>query len=129
MMTRFPLVFALMLVAMPCLAAPTPEEIIDGFFGPDHPPDRATDYAGEMKAVYWEEPTFGQMLGSGRHYTAHRLDKSSADEPVYDVALDSGYRWYAYFVRLDGVLKLTSIRLAERKDEGNGGVTAPPQGR
>jgi len=126
------LALALVVVALPCQAAPTPEEIIDGFFGPAPAPNRAASYTGEMKARYSDEPTIGQMLLPGRHYTAHRLASSPADAPVYDVTIDNGretLRWHAYFIREDGTLKLRSVRPVQRKGDDDGDVAAPAQGR
>jgi hypothetical protein len=117
-------------VALPCQAAPLPEEIIEHFFGPDPGPNRADAYTGEMKERYTEEPTIGQMLLPGRHYTAQRLASSPADAPIYDVTIDNGHEklhWYAYFVREKGILKLAAVRPAERKADD--GVAAPAQGR
>lgn len=125
-------------IATPCQAAPSPEEIIDAFFGPDPNavPDRAASYTGEMKRLYSEEPTIGQMLLPGRHYTARRVASSPADGPVYDVTIERGgetHHWFAYFTREDGVLKLKAVRLAERKAGGDGGrqddVATPSPGR
>ena len=130
-MTKFLLSLVLALVALPCQAAPSPEEIIEHFFGPDPGSNRADAYTGEMKERYWEEPTIGQMLRPGRHYTARRL-ASPADAPIYDVTIDNGHEkshWYAYFIREEGTLKLRAVRPAERKDDSNGGVAAPARGR
>src|SRR5690242_8037747 len=92
------------ITALPCYAAPSPEEIIEGFFGPNPPPNRAASYTGEMKRDHSDEPTIGQMLLPGRHYTARRVAASPADAPIYDVTIDNGHEklhWYAYFVRED----------------------------
>jgi hypothetical protein len=129
-MTKFLLSLALALLALPCQAAPSPEEIIEHFFGPDPGPNRADAYTGEMKARYWEEPTIGQMLLPGRHYAAQRLASSPADAPIYDVTIDNGHEkihWFAYFIREEGILKLAAVRPAERKADD--GVAAPAQGR
>jgi hypothetical protein len=110
------LTFALMPIAS--LAAPSPEEIIDGFFGPTPPPNRADFYTGEMKRSYSEEPTVGQMLLPGKHYTARRTANSPADAPVYVVTIDNGHEkidWVAYFVRDGGILKLTAARPSNDK--------------
>jgi hypothetical protein len=117
-------------VPLPCDAAPSPEEIIEAFFGPDPGPDRAAAYTGEMKERYSEEPTIGQMLLPGRHYTAQRVASSPADAPVYDVTIDNGrekLHWYAAFIREDGTLKLAAVRPAERKADD--GMAAPAPGR
>jgi hypothetical protein len=127
---RVALALALTLFALPCRAASTPEEIIEAFFGPDPGPDRAASYTGEMKQRYSEEPTVGQMLLPGRHYTARRVASSPDDAPVYDVTLRSGkeaLHWYAYFTRENGVLKLAAARPAERK--GDDDMAAPARGR
>ena len=129
-MRKLLLSLLLILPALPCQAAPSPEEIIEHFFGPDPGPNRADAYTGEMKERYWEEPTIGQMLLPGRHYTAQRVASSPADAPVYDVTIDNGHEkvhWFAYFVTEKGVLKLAAVRPAERKNED--GVAAPPKGR
>jgi hypothetical protein len=104
---------ALALLAFPCLAAPSPEEIIDGFFGPKGVPNRAASYSGEMKERYSGEPTIGQMFVPGTHYTARRLALSPDDAPVYGVAITTGdktFDWYAYFASSDGTLKLRAVR-------------------
>ncbi|MGE5148828.1 MAG: hypothetical protein ACM3II_01795 [Rhodospirillaceae bacterium] len=129
-MTKLPLSLLLTILSLPCQAAPSPEEIIEHFFGPDPGPNRADAYIGEMKERYTEEPTVGQMLLPGRHYTPHRVVSSPADEPVYDVTIDNGHEklhWYAYFVRENGILKLAAARPAERKADD--GIAAPAQGR
>ena len=131
-MTRVLLGLMLALTALPCEAAPSPEEIIDAFFGPNPAVNRTASYTGEMKERYSDEPTIGQMLLPGRHYTARRLASSPADAPVYDVTIDNGrekLHWYAYFIRAEGTLKLSAVRPAERKGDGDGGVAAPAQGR
>ena len=116
-MTKFLLSLVLVLLALPCQAAsPTPEQIIEAFFGPDPGLNRTASYTGEMKERYSEEPTVGQMLLPGRHYTAGRLDSSPADAPIYDVTINHGHNarhWYAYFIREEGVLKLRAARPAE----------------
>jgi len=66
-MTTLLLSLMLALLAPPCQAAPSPEEIIERFFGPDPGPNRAEAYTDEMKERYPEEPTIGQMLLPGRH--------------------------------------------------------------
>jgi hypothetical protein len=107
--------------ALPCQAAPSPEEIIEAFFGPNPGPDRAASYAGEMKERYSDEPTIGQMLLPG-HYIARRMASSLADAPIYDVTIDNGHErlhWYAYFIREEGALKLRAVRPAERKGAGD----------
>ena len=114
------LALALILALMPIasLAAPSPEELIDGFFGPTPPANRADFYTGDMKRLYWEEPTVGQMLLPGRHYTAHRIANSPADAPVYAVTIDNGHEkidWHAYFTREGGILKLTAVRPSNDK--------------
>jgi hypothetical protein len=131
-LTKFLLPLALVLLALPCQAAPSTEEIIDAFFGPNPGPDRTASYTGEMKQHYSEEPTIGQMLRPGKHYIAHRLASSPADAPIYDIAIDNGHEtrhWYAYFIREEGTFKLRTVRPAERKGDGNGGIAAPTQGR
>ncbi|HTR85169.1 MAG TPA: hypothetical protein VMI56_11880 [Reyranella sp.] len=106
----------LTLLALPCQAAPSPEQILEAFFGPDPggtSEQRSAAYTGEMKERYWEEPTAGQMMAPGRHYTARRLPLAPADAPVYAVKTSHeafSTDWYAYFVRDDGVLKLRAIR-------------------
>jgi hypothetical protein len=108
--------------ALPCQAAPSPEEIIEAFFGPNPGPDRATSYTGEMKERCSDEPTIGQMLLPGRHYIARRMASSPADAPIYDVTIDNGHErlhWYAYFIREEGTLKLRAVRPAERKGAGD----------
>jgi hypothetical protein len=130
--SKFLLSLALAMLALPCQATPSPEEIIEHFFGPDPGPNRADAYTGEMKERYWDEPTFGQMLLPGRHYTAHRLDSSPADAPIYDVTVDNGkekLHWYAYFIREEGTLKLKAVRPAERKGDDDGSVAAPAPAR
>lgn len=105
--------FLVLAAPLPCQAAPSPEEIIEHFFGPTPGPNRADAYTGEMKERYWEEPTIGQMLLPGKHYTARRLSLSPADAPVYAVAIGDGTAiidWYAYFTRKDGILLLKAIR-------------------
>jgi hypothetical protein len=129
-MTKLLLSLVLTLLALPCQAAPSPEEIIEAFFGPTPGPNRADAYTGEMKERYSDEPTFGQMLLPGRHYTAQRVPSSPADAPIYDVTIDNGrekVHWYAYFMREKGVVKLSAVRPAERKADD--GVAAPAQGR
>ncbi len=115
---RLALVLALALIPIASLAAPSPEEIIDGFFGPSPPPKRADFHTGEMKRVYSEEPTVGQMLLPGKHYTARRNANSPADAPVYIVTIDNGHEkidWIASFVREDGILKLAAVRPSNDK--------------
>ena len=117
------LLLALVCGLMPIasLAAPTPEEIIDGFFGPVPPPHRADYYTGEMKRLYWDDPTVGQMLLPGKHYTARRLPNSPADAPVYIVTIDNGHEkidWVATFAREGGILKLKSARASNDKAGG-----------
>ncbi len=115
---RLLLALVLALIPVASLAAPSPEEIIDGFFGPSPPPNRADFYTGEMKRVYWEEPTVGQMLLPGRHYTVRRIANAPVDTPVYVVTIDNGHEkidWIASFVREDGILKLTDARPSNDK--------------
>jgi hypothetical protein len=108
--------FTLFLVfaVLPChAAAPTPEQIIDAFFGPNDVPDRAVAYTGEMKRLYSDKPTLGQRLAPGSRYTARRLALSPDDAPVYGVAIHNGdetFDWYAYFALDDGILKLGTVR-------------------
>ena len=59
---RLLLSLVLALLALPCQAAPSPEQIIDAFFGPNPGPNCAASYTGDMKERYSDEPTFGQML-------------------------------------------------------------------
>jgi hypothetical protein len=118
---RLILALAFALIPVAGFAAPSPEEIIDGFFGPVPPPHRADFYTGEMKRLYWEEPTVGQMLLPGKHYTARRLANSPADAPVYIVTIDNGHEkigWVASFVREDGILKLATARPSNDKAGG-----------
>jgi hypothetical protein len=132
---RLLLSLVLALLALPCQAAPSPEQIIDAFFGPNPGPNRAASYTGEMKERYSEEPTIGQMLLPGRHYTASRLASSPADTPIYHVTIDNGrerLHWFAYFIREEGNLKLRAVRPAERKGTGDqylDGVAAPARDR
>lgn len=112
-MNKLLLSLALVLFALPCRAALPPEEIIDGFFGAKGMPNRAASYTGEMKERYSDEPTLGQMLVPGTHYTARRLALSPDDAPVYGVAItteNETFDWYAYFAADDGTLKLRAVR-------------------
>lgn len=113
-MTITKLALAILLAAataFPCQAAPSPEEIIDAFFGPNPGSNRADSYTGEMKERYSDEPTIGQMLPPGKHYSVRRLSLSTIDAPVYGVAINDGaIDWYAYFTREDGTLKLKALR-------------------
>ena len=113
-MTKLLLSVALLLLAVPCRAAPTPEQIIDAYFGPTSVAGRADAYIGEMKQYYSDDPTVGQMLlGTSVRYTVRRLPLSPDDAPVYDVALHYGDMtgdWYAYFTPVDGTLKLRAVR-------------------
>jgi hypothetical protein len=132
---RLLLSLVLALLALPCQAAPSPEQIIDAFFGPNPGPNRAASYTGEMKERYSDKPTFGQMLLPGRHYTASRRASSPANAPIYDVTIDNGrerLHWYADFIREEGTLKLRAVRPAERKGAGDSDlddVAAPARGR
>ncbi len=115
---RLVLALTLALIPVASFAAPSPEEIIDGFFGPSPPPKRADFYTGEMKRQYSEEPTVGQMLLPGKHYTARRLANSPAAAPVYIVTIDNGHEkidWIASFVREGGMLKLAAARPSNDK--------------
>lgn len=117
---RVVLALAFALLPVVSVAAPSPEEIIEGFFGPTPGPgpNRADYYTGEMKRLYWEEPTVGQMLLPGKHYVARRIADSPGDAPVYVVTIDNGHEkidWIASFVREDGMLKLKSARPSNDK--------------
>ena len=104
----------LVTTALPCqAAAPTPEQIIDAFFGPNDVLDRAAAYTGEMKRLHSGDPTLGKMLGAGASFTARRLPLSRDDAPIYAVTVRDGDElvdWYAYFARDDGAFKLMAVR-------------------
>jgi hypothetical protein len=128
-MTKFLLSLMLVLLALPCQAAPSPEEIIDAFFGPNRGLDRAAAYTGEMKERYSDAPTIGELLLPGRYYTTRRLASSPIGAPIYDVTIDNGRHWYAYFIREESTLKLKAVQPAERKGGSDDGVAAPARGR
>ena len=115
------LVLAFALIPVAGVAAPCPEEIIDGFFGQVPAPNRADFYTGEMMRLFSEEPTVGQMLLPGKHYTARRRANSPVDAPVYIVTIDNGHEkigWVAAFVREGETLKVATARRSNDKTRG-----------
>ena len=109
------LLFACIAAAASQAAAPTPDEIVDAFFGPSGIADKAASYTGEMKGLHSEKPTLGQWYGPSATFMSRWLPLSRPDAPVYAVTMrDDGelFDWYAHFALDDGVLKLTAIRAA-----------------
>jgi hypothetical protein len=106
--------FLICVVAAPCQAAsPTPEEIIDAFFGPSGIADKAAYYTGEMKESHVNDPTLGQGFVAGVTFTSRQLALSPPDAPVYAVTIRHGdelFDWYAYFAWDEGYLKLKAVR-------------------
>lgn len=113
-MTKLTLSLLIALLAFPCQGAnPTPEQIIDAFFGPGGIADKSIYYTGEMKRIHSGDHTLGETFAPGVTFTSRRLALAANDAPVYAVTIRHGeerFDWYAYFALDEGALKLKAVR-------------------